>query len=214
MLHRDFLSLCNALKGFVVGAEGNVSIRTSQGFIIKCSGTRLKDARYIHCDIDGVPLIGEEGKPSMEVSFHSWIYKNSGRKVIAHTHPVNLLKVLCTEASLLFCVQRLFPDQVLFNESSCLVAYATPGRELTEMMGHAVRMRGPDESFPKLFLLESHGIICCANSVDEAITMTEICEKAAEVFIGTQMLGGANPLTQEQVEDILGHEDEAYRRSI
>lgn len=214
MLHTEYLTLCNSLSRFVVGTEGNVSIRTTQGFIIKRSGTRLKDADYIHCNIHGVPLIGEEGKPSMEVGFHSWIYKHSNHKVIAHTHPVNLLKVLCTNLSVLFCIQKLFPDQVVFTEHGCLVAYATPGRELTQKIGHAVLMRGRERRFPKLFLLQNHGIICCDNSASKVITMTEICEKAAEVFIGTQILGDTNALTQGQVEDILSHEDEVYRRNV
>lgn len=192
-----------------MGAEGNVSYRTDTGFYIKKSGTSLNDGSLVRCDIDGKPM-SEYGRPSMEVGFHSWIYKNSDHQVIAHTHPINTLKILCTDWIKAFATKRFFPDHVVFNgASSCVVPYATPGEDLVKAIELAVEKHG---SFPNLFLLQNHGIICCAKSNEEALVMTEICEKAAEVLIGSITLSDdINALSDGAISNILNHEGEAYR---
>ena len=140
----DLKNLGEGLARFVVGTEGNISKRTSEGFRIKASGFSLKYMNkdsYVACSIDGTPIEGEVNKPSMEWSFHSWIYQNSNYRIIAHTHPTNILKILCTDNLVQeFAAKRLFPDQVVFNGvESCVVPYATPGIELTLEIEKAVR---------------------------------------------------------------------------
>lgn len=202
--------LCRRLSPFVVGTEGNVSIRSRRGFWIKASGKSFREPGFVSCDIDGRPHVDELGsesiKPSMEVGFHSVIYKHSNNMVIAHTHPVNTLKVLCSDRIHDFAEKRLFPDQVVFNgRQSCVVPYTTPGQPLADAIAQKIIELG---RCPELFLLQNHGIICCANSVESAVAMTEICEKAAETF-----LGSSNPrfLTLDEIEDLTSNEDEHYR---
>ena len=199
----------DALSQFVVGTEGNVSLRTSNGFDIKRSGTRLAECDLISCDISGAALQQNTGKPSMEVAFHSMIYRNSDYTFIAHTHPTNVLKILCSEERIvrLFAHQRLFPDQVVFNaQSACVVEYGTPGVELATAIDKAAR---ECPSFPSLFLLRNHGIICCGYSMEEVLVMTEICDKAAEVFLGSV---NTSFLIYGQRVAIVDHDGELYRR--
>tara|TARA_R110000824_G_scaffold398202_1_gene602002 strand:+ start:3877 stop:4539 length:663 start_codon:yes stop_codon:yes gene_type:complete len=216
----DLKNLGEGLARFVVGTEGNISKRTSEGFRIKASGFSLKYMNkdsYVACSIDGTPIEGEVNKPSMEWSFHSWIYQNSNYRIIAHTHPTNILKILCTDNLVQeFAAKRLFPDQVVFNGvESCVVPYATPGIELTLEIEKAVReYEARLGEFPKLLLLKNHGIICCANTVKEAIIMTEICEKAAEIFMGANTLHSIDYLTKDEVKSVLNHEDEKYRKEL
>jgi ribulose-5-phosphate 4-epimerase/fuculose-1-phosphate aldolase len=152
----------------------------------------------------------------MEASFHAWIYKNSNYEVIAHTHPTNTLKILCSIWGSRFAEERLFPDQVVFNgATSCLVPYATPGNDLTKVIKNAASdFLDLYKEFPSLFLLENHGIICCANSVQRTLTMTQICEKAAEIFVGSKRLGSQNCLARTEVFAIAQHEDEVYRKEL
>jgi len=218
MKHPELIDLGIQLSDFVVGTEGNVSQRTERGFVIKASGKSLKhmnDDALVHCDTDGRPLPDQHGmesvRPSMEVSFHVWIYKNSDYSFVAHTHPTNVLKILCSPWAAIgqFASKRLFPDQVVFNGARAyVVPYATPGEDLTNAIMNAVL---PGVSVPSLFLLKNHGIICCANSVQQAVTMTEVCEKAAEIFIGAHALGEPTFLSDRQVLAIQGHPDEVYR---
>lgn len=212
----ELVNLGKQLSRFVVGTEGNISHRISDGFVIKASGRSFKDLNhdeaFVRCDSGGNPLPNENGKPSMEVSFHAWIYKNSDYRFVAHTHPTNVLKILCTHWADELARVRFFPDQVVFNGAdACMVPYATPGEDLTNEIMNAATQYG---SFPSLLLLKSHGIICCTNSVREAVTMTEICDKAAEIFIGAKLLGHGVCLTDIAVSEIQEHKDEIYRRDM
>jgi ribulose-5-phosphate 4-epimerase/fuculose-1-phosphate aldolase len=145
----------------------------------------------------------------MEASFHSVIYKHSNNTVIAHTHPVNTLKILCSDRINEFAENRLFPDHVVFNgQQSYVIPYVTPGEKLAESIAQKIIEIG---GCPGLFLLQNHGIICCAKSVGHAIVMTEICEKAAEVFLGCPR---PKFLTAFEVDDIRRNEDEHYRWSV
>lgn len=216
MKHRELQILGQRLSPFVVGAEGNISQRLGfEGFTIKASGKSMKDMdddSFVSCDMDGNPLPDQAGKPSMEAGFHAWIYKNSHYSVVAHTHPTNVLKILCTDWVHKFACVRLFPDQVVFNGSrACIIPYATPGEHLTRALKDATLAL---DSLPSLFLLKNHGIICCAHTGQQAAIMTEVCEKAAEVFIGTKLLDGPVFLSEEQVSAIQKHKGEIYRREM
>lgn len=202
------IKLCNELSRFVVGTEGNVSMRSERGFWIKASGKSFRKPWFVECDPHGNPL-REGERPSMEASFHSAIYWHSTNTFIAHTHPVNTLKILCSDRIHEFAENRLFPDHVVFNGvQSYVIPYTTPGQPLADAITKKIIEIG---GCPGLFLLQNHGIICCAKSVEHAVVMTEICEKAAEVF-----LGSPNPrfLTALEVDDIIGSEAEHYRWKV
>lgn len=206
----ELKKLCSELSRFVVGTEGNVSMRSDRGFWIKASGRSFREPWFVSCDIDGRPHADELGsesiRPSMEVSFHSVIYKHSNNMVIAHTHPVNTLKVLCSDRINEFAEKRLFPDQVVFNgRQSYVVPYVTPGLELAKAIESTIVEIG---GCPGVFLLQNHGVICCAKSIQQAVMMTEICEKAAEVFLSSTKLKFLTPF---EVDDITHSADEHYR---
>ena len=205
-MNLELSRLCSELSKFVVGTEGNVSQRTADGFMIKQSGTSFRHPWFVGCTPDGNPLPGEKGNSSMEASFHVLIYQRSDYRFIAHTHPTNTLKILCTDKIYDFARKRLFPDQVVFNGAeSYVIPYATPGKDLTQEME---RWLCGDDPIPSLFLLANHGIICCGYSVQQVVTMTEICEKAAEIFLSSDEL---RFLMEEEVLAIQRHPDEVYR---
>ena len=180
-------------------------MKSDKGFWIKASGRSFRDPSFVECNPLGHPLRDYE-KPSMEVGFHSAIYWHSNNTVIAHTHPVNTLKILCSDRIDEFAKNRLFPDHVVFNgRESCIIPYMTPGYNLATVITNKIIDIG---GCPGLFLLQNHGIICCAKSVQQAITMTEICEKAAEVFLSSIKL---KFLTSFEIDDIIHNEDERYR---
>jgi len=206
MRDAELNSLSLSLSKFVVGTEGNVSRKTKSGLIIKASGKSFIDNDYVDCDVYGEPWFHGE-KPSMEVGFHSLIYRCSDYEVIAHTHPTNVMKILCGDRMLEFASNRLFPDQVIFNGPYCpTVPYATPGKDLTEAIHKRI---GTYETCPNIFLLQNHGIICCGFSAKEVLTMTEICEKSAEIFLNTI---NPNYLTSEEILRLTTNQLETYRR--
>jgi len=215
----DIVDMTLALEPFVVGTEGNTSRRDAfypltlkDGFTVKASGKsfkRISCGDFICCDKDGNP---EEShlKPSMESALHAYIYKENPKvNFIAHTHPLNCLKIVCnTDKMYTFANDRFFPDQVVFNgRKSCVVPYAMPGEPLALALSEAIsRWRG---SFPEVILLANHGIICCGKTAEECVIKTQICEKAAASFSMDN-----NPLSYEQVKEILEDPKESHRRNL
>ena len=138
----NLLQLAHTLSPYTICGEGNVSGRASavyqdikgDSFWIKASGTSLDTLTpedLVPCRMNGVPFDGLGPKPSMEVSFHAWILDNYPEvNYVAHTHPTYTNQILCSEKAYSFAEKRLFPDQVVRNgRKSCLVPYATPGKE-------------------------------------------------------------------------------------
>ena len=108
------------------------------------------------------------------------------------------------------------PEAVVRNGLiSCMVPYATPGKELREeikkQVGYFVE---EEEFFPKLILLENHGIITTGSTHTECIASTLMCEKSAEIFIGAKLLGQIKYLTEEEIAAVDKCPNEAYRRKL
>jgi len=219
--NNDLLILGTCLKNYVVGAEGNVSEKLEDGFVIKASGTTLKHLSYddlVKCDFNGKQLNNFNKKPSIETGFHSFLLQKSRVNFVAHTHPTNTLKILCSNQILIeeFANKRVFPDQVVFNgEKSCIVPYAHPGEELCKNVEVFVDKFIEDNGYlPKLILLVNHGIICAASSSKECLIATEICEKSAEIFIGSKSLGQCTFISEDKVVQIKKDTNEIYRQNV
>lgn len=208
-----------SLSKFAVGAEGNISSRSKDGFFIKASGKSLKNITIdslVQCSYSGVAMPNQSNRPSIETSFHAMLFnKNKDINYIAHTHPTNCLKILCSTKGVIhfFANNRIFPDQVVFNGAkSCVVPYAMPGEKLKNAMEKSV-----DEFtlfngfFPEVILLENHGIICCGKTHGECMIKTEICEKSAEILLGCDAVSF---LSRTQVDEILSDKTEKYRKNI
>ena len=199
--------------------EGNVSMKTDKGLIIKASGTKLStldESDLVEYDFEEKQIDNFEKRGSMELGFHTFLLQQEEINFIAHTHPTNTLKILCTQHIDTFANYRLFPDQVVFNgKKSCIVPYAKPGNELTEAIKIQVNLFIKiNNEFPKLILLKNHGIIACGKTIEECIIISEICEKAAEIFIGSNLLGNVNFLPSFQVNSLIFDENEKYRKSL
>ena len=216
----QLLELSSILSSQTMCGEGNVSMRGDDGLYIKASGTDLATMKWedvVHCDLDGNPKRGEEKKPSMEVSFHAWFYQTFPEiNFVSHTHPTNTVKILCSGRTFAFANNRLFPDQVVRNGVvSCLVPYATPGIPLREVIKKTLNeFIEREKFFPKLILLQNHGIITASSSGKDCATAALMCEKSAEIFIGAKMLNNMSFLSPEAVAAINVDPNEKYRRNL
>jgi L-fuculose-phosphate aldolase len=214
---KELKTLAKAAAKHCIGMEGNISGKVdSSSFLIKASGHSLQDLEdtdLITYNHSNTQLDNFSKKGSMELGFHTFLLGFTTVKYIAHTHPANTLSILCTERASDFANSRLFPDQVVFNGSkTCLVPYAKPGEELTELVKlHVDSFIKTEGYFPKLILLENHGVIACGSSIKECTIITDICEKAAEVYIKSLGIGNVHFLSEEQVVDLVQDEKEKYR---
>ena len=220
MIMDELLELAHAIQPFTICGEGNVSCREEESLLIKASGTNLNNLGYddlVRCGMNGKPHEDEEKKPSMEVSFHAWILRTFPQiNFVAHTHPTHTNKILCSERIFSFAKRRLFPDQIVRNGArSCVVPYATPGKPLRKAIEESVvEFMGGEGYFPKLILLQNHGIIVAGKSAKDCISSTLMCEKSAEIYSGARAMGSINYLTKEQIAEVDTSPDEKYRREI
>lgn len=210
------INLSKQVSKYCIGMEGNVSEKTERGLIIKASGSRLNELSHsdlVEFDMKGNQLSNFSKKGSMELSFHIYLMGFENINYVSHTHPINTLKILCSNKSDLFASNRIFPDQVVFNgKKSCLVPYAKPGEDLTKMITTCVNSFIENEGyFPKVILLKNHGIITCGETIDECVMSTEICEKSAEIFSDVDNIIF---LSEDEVNDLVEDKNEKYRQEL
>jgi len=216
----SIIELARALGPYAICGEGNVSVKDDDSFWVKASGTSLDTLEkqdLVACKLSGVPFDSLGLKPSIETGFHAWFMREFDEiKFIAHTHPPKSMQVVCSEQIWSFADHRLFPDQVVRNGAkSCVVPYAMPGKPLLEEIKKSVLAFIEEEGyFPKLILLQNHGIIVASTSHKECIASTMMCEKSAEIFIGAKVLGQTRFLSEDEVNDIDKCPSEKHRRKL
>jgi len=216
----SIIELARALGPYAICGEGNVSIKDDDSFWVKASGTSLDTLEkrdLVACKLSGVPFDSLGLKPSIETGFHAWFMREFDEiKFVAHTHPPKSMQVVCSEQIWSFADHRLFPDQVVRNGAkSCVVPYAMPGKPLLEEIKKSVLAFVEEEGyFPKLILLQNHGIIVASTSHKECIASTLMCEKSAEIFIGAKTLGQTRFLSEDEVKEIDKCPSEERRRKM
>ena len=178
----NLLELAHMLGPYAICGEGNVSGKFEDEYqscyYVKASGTSLDTLEkkdLVACKMSGVPYDALGPKPSIENGFHAWILREfSAIKFVAHTHPPKTMEVVCSEQIHSFAEHRLFPDQVVRNGAkSCVVPYAMPGKPLLEAIKKSItEFIEKEEYFPKLILLQNHGIIVASTSHKECIAST------------------------------------------
>ena len=171
----DALSQFSALKGkdldLVQGQGGNSSVKTNGQLIVKGSGARLEEAArreiFVACDLEKCRLgfrqrsesaikesaIGDaqEMRPSIETSLHAML----PGKFVFHYHCVNAIAATvdgAIEKEKKSAIERL---------GAVKVAYVKPGLPLTAAMLDAGAHDAP------VFILQNHGVIVQAESLDE-----------------------------------------------
>ena len=217
---KEILELARDISDYTICGEGNVSVRDGDNFKIKASGTSLhtlSEEDLTLCDLNGNQLDPSHKKPSIETSFHAWIMKNFPEvNFIAHSHPPNTTKILCSESVYDFANNRWFPEQIVRNGTkSCVVPYAPPGQAILKLVEEYVTKFIDHEGFfPKLILLQNHGIITASGSKKDCAAASLMCEKSADIFIGAKLLGGVKFLTKQEVADVDLCPNENYRRNM
>lgn len=173
-------------RGYAPGNTGNLSLRTSKGFIItptnSCLGRLTKDDLSL-ISPDGDWLKGL--KPSKELPLHLEMYAaHSEAQAIVHLHSLGAVAVSC--------LASISPESVFLNMTAyqqlrvrkvVLAGYAEPGSdELAMALREATRQSDS-------VLLSNHGSIVARESLDAAVDAIEQLEQTALLAV---MLHGRN----------------------
>ena len=102
---------------------------------------------------------------------------------------------------------------VLCGPESVFIPYVDPGLPLARAIREQVHayMDKYDEA-PKVILLASHGLIALGNSTTEALNITMMANKAADILWGALQLGEVPFMAKEDIMHIYKRPDEIYRR--
>lgn len=186
-------------KGLVVGTAGNVSLRLKDPsgrelLAITPSGRyydSLKVDDIVVVDFEGQRVEGEQ-KASIETVMHTEVYK-ARKKVnaIVHAHPAFCSVIAVTGLD----IPPLIDEQVIYIGGEIKVAeYALPGTP--ELAKNAVSALGPRNAV----ILANHGVLSVGRDMREALTICELAEEMAKIYVSVLSLGKVNTLPAEVVE--------------
>lgn len=182
-------------KGLVAGTWGNVSMRVPRHDWVAVTPSGRDYRTLTAADIVIVDLHGDvvDGrlKPSSETPLHMAIYQaRPDIQAIVHTHSV--FASACAVARR--PIPPIIEDLVQLAGGSIEVAsYALPGT--AELAHNAVMALAQKNAV----LLANHGVVGCGRSLREAITACELVEKAAQIYIYAENLGGACSLSAKDI---------------
>lgn len=238
----DIAALCRELgqesREWVILGEGNVSSRATSGSMyVKASGRRMADAApEDFLEVPFAPLLellentsaGDDEvaatfedwgvgdlRPSVESLLHVVCQTLGGARVVAHTHPVAVNGLLCSDQAEALVKGSIFPDQVVvLGPHQLLIPYSDPGLVLARVVRHmlAAHIDRFGEA-PKAIYLRNHGMFALGASVREVINITEMACKAAKVIGGALSAGSVAYLPPNDVQRLHVREDEAQRRA-
>lgn len=183
-------------EGLVVGTSGNVSVRVGDTVLVTPSGVPYD--RLSHDDVTGVDLDGNRvlGSlvPTSELPMHLAIYRATDAGAVVHTHAIHAT-----------AVSTLVPELPLIHYMAAALGgpvrvapYATYGtQELAENMLRALTDR-------TACLLQNHGTIAYAPTLDQAYDRTAQLEWMCRVWLTASSVPGLTPtlLSEEQVAEV------------
>ena len=177
----DFTRRCSA-TGLNHGSTGNLSFRTSPGFLITPSGVpadQLDEGSMVELALDGTP--SGPGKPSSEWRLHAAIYSaRSDAQAIVHAHPP-----FCTTIA---CLRQDIPPvhymlAITGSDRVRCSAYATFGTE--ELSAAAVEALGEGRAC----LLANHGLVTTGPDLETAFRVAVEVETVAEYWWRAKAVG-------------------------
>lgn len=194
-------------KGLVTGTWGNISVRIADNvFAVTPSGRNYQTLQPE--DVVIVNSVGDsiEGHlaPSSELPLHLAVYAARPDICgIVHTHSVFASACAVSRRPIPPIIEDLV--QSAGGEIS-VASYALPGTP--ELAEYAVQALADKFAV----LLANHGVVAAGKTLSEALLVAELVEKAAQIFCWANLLGGAVPLSDEDVAGMHRFYLEHYRQ--
>lgn len=183
-------------KGLVGGTAGNVSMRLDPNLdLLAITPSRLHYEDLTAGDIQVIDFEGEpiEGDliPSVETLMHVAIYRaRPGIGAVVHTHSVYASALAVAHLDLPPIVDELV---ALVGGEVKVTAYAFPStEELAQNAAAALSERNAA-------LLANHGVVGVGATLRDALTVCELVERAAKIYLLARSVGKAHQLPDEIV---------------
>jgi len=185
-------------RGYVAANDGNLSVRLSDGrIVITPTGVSkgfLDAGTLVVVNGEGTRLAGRLA-PSSEIRMHLFAYaRRPDVQAVVHAHPPKATGFSAAGVPLAQCV---FPEVVLSLGDVPTAPYATPSTEEVAASIEAF-IDGYDA-----MLLTRHGVLTLGADIFEAYWRMETVEHVADIALVAKLLGGASPLSNEEVRKLL-----------
>ncbi len=190
-------------EGLVVGSAGNVSARAEGDRAMHITPTRvpypdLTAEHVVTVTFEGDPIEGE-GLPSSESLMHGAIYAaRPDVQAVVHAHPIHASAMAVRREA----IPAFIDEQVVYLGGAVAVSdYAPAASE--ELAGNAVAALGERRAV----LLANHGTLAVGRDPNDALEMTRLTERLAQIWL----LASSRPGTHLLPADIVESEIELYR---
>lgn len=177
--------------------SGNLSVRDGDGIRITGSGTMLGELSPD--DVIGVSLEGElvasvtGRRPSMETDMHRMLYRKvSDAGAVFHSSPPYATLLSCTTASI---PRNLIPETMAYINDIVRIPYRHAGSP--ELAASVAERLGLGD----VGLLENHGVIVVARTVEEAVNITETFEILCRMVVTARAAGLELKVLPESTRD-------------
>ncbi|MBM3142913.1 MAG: class II aldolase/adducin family protein [Chloroflexi bacterium] len=185
--------------GLAVGTAGNVSLRLKDPSGRELLAITPSGRYYDSLNVDDIVVVDFAGqrvegelRASIETVMHVEVYK-ARKKVnaIVHAHPAFCSVIAVAGLD----IPPLIDEQVILIGGEIRVAqYGFPGTP--ELARNAVLALGPRNAV----ILANHGALSVGRDMREALTICELAEEMAKIYVSALGLGKVNQLPAEVVE--------------
>jgi len=187
-------------KGYIVGADGNLSARMRDGTLLVTPTGAMKgflEPQHIaHVDADG-KAIGNGPRASSEIAIHVVSYKERPDvEAVVHTHPPHAVALSIAGVDMQLPV---IPEVIVTIGGTPTTPYATPGtQELPESIRAVVRCSDT-------LIMKNHGAVTLGSNLMDAFKKLDMVEHTAKIlWLVHALKGSVEPLPAEAVKKLLG----------
>ncbi len=186
-------------KGYIVGADGNLSAKLSDGTILITPAGAMKgflEPHHIaHVDERGSVVDGGP-RCSSEVGIHLVSYsERPDVRAVVHTHPPHAVALSIAEIDMQLPV---IPEVIVTIGGTPTTPYATPGTdELPESIRETV-------ACSDTLIMKNHGAVTLGSNLMDAFKKLDMIEHTARIlWLAHAVRGGVKPLPARAVEKLL-----------
>ncbi len=186
-------------RNFIVGADGNLSARMSDGTILITPAGAMKGflepQHLAHIDMQGKVLDGGP-KCSTETGIHLVAYlERPDIKAVVHAHPPHAVAMTVAGIDMQL---PIIPEIVVTIGGIPTTPMATPGTpELPESIRTTIRCSDT-------LIMKNHGSVCVGANLLDAFKKLDMIEHTARIlWLAHVARGGLEPLPAEDVRKLL-----------
>ena len=221
--------------------EGNVSADLGDGtFFVKVSGSQLgtidaggftrvkmppifealnhpdKTDEEVRKVLESCRLNQKDKLPSVETFLHAICLKEGGAKWVGHTHPVSVLKILCSKLGAEPFRRHIFPDAIVVcGRYLAVVPYVDPGIRLAGALRESLQQfKNEHNASPKVILMVNHGTVVLGQTERDVLNTMLMLDKWASVLAANCAVAGPQFLEEKISDRLENRPDEHYRRQV